>query len=466
VLTPKAVPELEIDPTTPVTFSIGPSKDLYQELNEQIIEFTQDTDRLVLPNLTRPRLFDINQVKPHPASLIAVALRHENYYYGALWISYDQPHTFSEDEVRFTTTLGGQAAIAAANSRLYQNAELGRRRLEAILSSSPDPMLVTDRRNRLLLANPAAWQVLNLGMDTDEGQPIEEVISHSKIIELMTSSNENQTAEIAFEDGFVYSATATSVLSEGQRVGRVCILQDVTHFKELDTLKSEFVSTVSHDLRTPLTLMRGYATMLEMVGKLNEQQNTYVNKIVEGVGSMSHLVNNLLDLGRIEAGIGLKLELISPKDVVDRVVESLRLQIIQKRIKLETEFALDSIQMIEADQALLQQALHNLLDNAIKFTRPEGKIIVRLKPTRDMMIFEVEDNGIGISPMDQNFLFEKFHRITLQGTEERKGTGLGLAIVKSIVERHNGRVWVDSKLGQGSKFYMEIPVNQEKHEEE
>src|SRR5512136_1907100 len=138
-------------------------------------------------------------------------------------------------------------------------------------------------------------------------------------------------------DGRVYLGTATPVISDGQRMGRVCVLRDVTHFKELDALKSDFVATVSHDLRSPLTLMRGYATMLEMVGQLNEQQTRYVRKIITGVESMSRLVNNLLDLGRIDAGVGLQLEMTPVHDVVERVVSGLQLQAAQKRIQLTTE---------------------------------------------------------------------------------------------------------------------------------
>jgi signal transduction histidine kinase len=148
------------------------------------------------------------------------------------------------------------------------------------------------------------------------------------------------------------TASATSVLAEGQRMGRVCVLRDVTHFKELDALKSDFVSTVSHDLRSPLTLMRGYATMLEMVGELNEQQTGYVRKIVSGVESMSRMVNNLLDLGRIEAGVGLQVEMISVHDVIERVVGALQLQAAQKRIQLTYEIPTQTIPLIEADQAL------------------------------------------------------------------------------------------------------------------
>ncbi len=463
VLTPAVLPELDGKASAPISFGQGPAGNLYRDLDEQILALTRQQDRLVLSNLYRPRLLTLAPGAPHPESLMAVALRHENHYYGALWVAYDQPHNFSEEEVRFLVTLGGQAALAAANARLFMTAEIGRRRLDSILASSPDPMLVTDQRDCLLLANPAAWQVLGLGVDTGDGQPIDQVVSEPALLDLLRASGaEKHSTEITLPDGRIFLATATPVLAEGQRVGRVCVMRDVTHFKELDALKSEFVSTVSHDLRSPLTLMRGYATMLEMVGQLNEQQTNYVRKIVGGVESMSRLVNNLLNLGRIEAGVGLLLEMIPVQDVVERVVSGLQLSAAQKHIQLSVEIPKQTIPLIEADQALLQQALQNLVENAIKFTRPEGKIVVRVQAQAIGMVFQVSDNGVGISPMDMPRLFEKFYRGAQQGMGDTRGTGLGLAIVKSIAERHGGRAWAESQLGKGSTFYLAIPLRQPK----
>jgi PAS domain S-box-containing protein len=461
VLSPQAMPDLGGDASRPVRFGFGPSQNLYRDLDEQILALTRQQDRLVLSNLLRPRLLNLAPNAPRPESLLAVALRHENSYYGALWVAFDQPHSFSEEEVRFLVTLGGQAALAAANARLFLNAEIGRRRLESILASSPDPVLVTDPSDRLLLTNPAAWQVLGLGLETDVGKPIDLVIQQAELVELLRSTSaEMQTTEINLPGGRIFLATATSVLAEGQRVGRVCVLRDVTHFKELDSLKSEFVSTVSHDLRSPLTLMRGYATMLEMVGQLNEQQTGYVRKIVSGVESMSRLVNNLLDLGRIEAGIGLQPEMVPVQDIVERVVNALQLQAAQKRIQLTADIPAQTIPLIEADQALLQQALHNLVENAIKYTRPEGKVMVRVQSQPIGVVFQVIDNGVGVSPMDLPRLFEKFYRGAQQAPKDERGSGLGLAIVKSIAERHGGRVWAESQLGKGSTFYLAIPPRQ------
>ena len=461
VLVPSVVPELDGDPTAPIRFGIGPAKELYSDLDEQILAFTHQQDRLVLTSPSRPRILNFVPDSPRPESLLAIALRHENLHYGALWVAYDRPHRFSEEEVRFMVTLAGQAALAAANARLFLNAEIGRQRLAAILASSPDPVLVTDQRDRLLLANPAAWQVLSLGLESDEGRPIDQVISQKELVDLLRSSSaEKQSVEVNLPGERFYLATASSVLAEGQRVGRVCVLRDVTHFKELDALKSEFVSTVSHDLRSPLTLMRGYATMLEMVGQLNEQQAMYVRKIVGGVESMSRLVNNLLDLGRIEAGVGLQLETVPVQDVLERVVGALQSQATQKRIQLNLEIPQQTIPLIEADQALLQQAVQNLLENAIKYTRAEGKVSVGVQVRQDRMVFEVKDTGIGISPMDQPRLFEKFYRGVQHSSKEQRGSGLGLAIVKSIAERHGGQVWVESQLGKGSAFYLAIPLRQ------
>ncbi len=453
--------------STPVSFGLGVASHQYRYLDEQILAITRGQERLVLSNLLRPRLLTLTPGLPRPESLIAVALRHESEYYGALWVAYDQPHTFSEEEVRFLITLAGQAALAAMNARLFLTAEIGRRRLESILDSSPDPVLVTDQRDCLLLANPAAWQVLRLADAGDESQvqgaPIDQLLKQSQLIDLLRSANpEKSSAEVALADGQTYLATATPVIAEGQRVGRVCMLRDVTRFKELNALKSDFVSNVSHDLRSPLTLMRGYATMMEMVGQLNEQQTGYVRKIITGVESMSRLVNNLLDIGRIEAGVGLQPEMIPVQDVLERVINGLQLSANQKHIQLSLELPPGTTPLIEADQALLEQAIQNLVENAIKYTKPNGTVHVKLQVQPIGMVFQVQDSGVGVSPMDLPRLFEKFYRGVQQGSMDARGTGLGLAIVKSIAERHGGRAWAESSLGKGSTFYFSIPLRQQK----
>jgi PAS domain S-box-containing protein len=359
--------------------------------------------------------------------------------------------------------LAGQAALAASNAHLFMTAEIGRQRLAAILASTPDPVLVTDHRDRLLLLNPAALQLFQMGAQASVGQPVADVLDQPELTDLMkVSITDQESVEVTLHNKRVYLATASSIMADEKPVGRVCILRDVTYFKELDALKSEFVATVSHDLRSPLTLMRGYATMLEMVGDLNNQQEGYVQKIVVGVESMSRLVNNLLDLGRIEAKIGLQLEMISVHDIIENIVDSLSMQAAQKQIQVQTNIPEEAIPLIEADQALLTQALNNLLENAIKYTPTGGKIWISVRPEDDRLIFEVRDTGIGVSPIDQPRLFEKFYRSANREAKRERGTGLGLAIVKSIAERHGGQVGLHSQLGSGSTFFISIPIRQQK----
>jgi signal transduction histidine kinase len=249
---------------------------------------------------------------------------------------------------------------------------------------------------------------------------------------------------------------------DGRQIGRVCIMRDVTHFKELDMLKSEFVSTVSHDLRSPLTLMRGYATMLEMVGELNEQQKGYVKKMISGVENMTRLVNNLLDLGRIDLGVGLQVEKVNVLDIIENVTSALQLQASQKNITLSVEFSKDMPYAVEADQALLRQAVYNLVENAIKYTPENQRVTIRTETQPDNLIFVVEDSGIGIAADDLPRLFEKFYRGKQREARAQHGSGLGLAIVQSIATNHGGRVWVNSEIGKGSTFHLQIPLSQPK----
>jgi PAS domain S-box-containing protein len=428
----------------PRRFALGPSQDRYAALDGRILALAEKQGKLVFKDLNRARGLGLAEGESRPGGLIAVALYHEDHYYGVLWAAFDEPHSFSDETVRFLSTLAGHAALAAANAGLFRAAEVGRQRLAAILASTPDPVLVTDQEHRLILANPAAKRALGAPIGTAEGQPTEQVIGQQELRDLLQElEGGKKSAEVVMPDGRVYFATASAVMADGRQVGRVCVMRDVTHFKQLDALKSDFVSTVSHDLRSPLTLMRGYATMLEMVGKLNEQQHSYVSKIIIGVESMSRMVNNLLDLGRIEAGVGLQVDSVPVKEIVEGVMDALQLQADQK-----------------ADRALLQQAVYNLAENAIKYTPEGGQVTLRVRSRPGELLYEVQDNGIGIPPADQARIFEKFYRGSQREARAQRGSGLGLAMVRSIAEQHGGRVWLESQQGQGSTFYLLIPLNQ------
>jgi signal transduction histidine kinase/HAMP domain-containing protein len=449
--------------STPVRYVDGPERDVYRHLDHQFLSLVEKQERLVMATVSRNRGLILDPNLPQPESLIAIALRNERRYHGVLWAAYNKQHIFTEAELQYISTLASQAALAVTNIRLYLTVEVSRRQLEAILNSTPDPVLVTDASNRLILANPAAAQVFDVRIGQDDHPLIEKTIQVKALNELLSSStNERRSTEVRMPDGKTYLAMASSMNADGRTVGRVCVLRDVSQLKEIDTLKSDFVSTVSHDLRSPLTLMRGYASMLEMSGDLNEQQKNYIRMIVQGVDNMAKLVNNLLDLGRIDFGVGLDVESIPVLDIVERVTSSLQYQAKQKNISLGVEIPRDLPNAVEADPALLHQALYNLVENALKYTPEGGVVTISLQPTPTSLTFAVQDTGCGIPEGDMPRLFEKFYRGTNREALAQRGTGLGLAIVKSIAERHSGKVWVESELNKGSVFYLQIPLAQPK----
>ena len=455
---------MDLDGDQLVRIGAGTATNIYEHLDSQIFDLMRTQEVLTIPNTTRVRRIVPATNMSHPMAIIAFALYFENTYFGTFWIGYDRPKSFTEDEVRFFSTLASEASLAAANSRLYAAAEVGRRRLEAVLSSTPEPVLVFDEKDRLLLLNPAAMHVPGLVQSAMPSRHVKDVLSAEPLVKLITAPLDERivSREINLANGKIYHASVAPVTGDEMQLGKVCVLRDITHYKELDSIKSDFVATVSHDLRTPLTLMRGYTSMLSMVGELNEQQKNYVNKMVNGVEAMSHLVSNLLDLGRIDAGISLHLEEISPETVIEKIIKQHQPQAAQKSISLKSEGLPDGKRVtMVADLALLQQALINLVDNAIKYSRSKGQVLIKLKLSGEHVLFEVHDTGIGIAPLDLPRLFEKFYRSGRREAYEQRGTGLGLAIVKSICERHHGRVWVDSQLGKGSVFTMEFPLRQE-----
>ncbi len=461
VLDADVLPEGLSESTEMTSIGQGEDTEAFAYLDPQILELARNRSPVMLSNPARMPLLDLGEDDPVPGAILIVALQHEQGYYGAIWLAYLEPHTFIDSEVRYIVTLAGQAALAATNSSLFGRAEIGRKRLAAILASTPDPILVLDHQDKLLLTNPVAAELLGIEHDFGIGESIERITDQQELIELLNGVQGGKISkEVKLKDGRIFLATASPVISGEHKLGRVCVLRDISQLKEMDELKSDFVATVSHDLRSPLTLMRGYATMLEMVGELNEQQQNYVHKIITGVESMSHLVQNLLDLGRIEAEVGLKLDMISAPDIVSEVADSFKIRASQKKIKLHVAPPNQTIPFISADKALLQQALRNLVDNAINFNQQGGNVWVRYTLEDGKIIFEVEDNGIGISPVDQQRLFEKFYRVESREKDKQGGTGLGLAIVKSIAERHGGDAWIKSELGVGSTFSLAIPIRQ------
>lgn len=445
----------------PLTFGEGPSAKDMAVFDRLLMTRTRQDNLLELDSPVSIREgLGISTTKRLPIkSLFSIPLFAKGRFQGILWLGFRQLHTFDTTERNFLQTLSSHASVMVENAHLFAKAEGGRRRLAAVLASTDDAVIVTDQTDRILLINRATERAFGLKASKVIGRAIIDVLFVPNLVEALTNKEKGSTdLEVYGRDQKVYFTNASTIFStNGQELGRVAVLHDVTHFKEVDKMKSDFVSTVSHDLRSPLTFMRGYATMITMVDELSDKQTEYLGKILGGIDQMSSLVDNLLDLGRIEAGIALEFTKLDIGSMIDSIAEEFWQHAHMSGLKINVE--VDPILApINGDKTLLNQALSNLLMNSIKYAPNSGDMKLKATQQNGELIISLQDHGPGIAKQDQMQLFEKFYRVKRPGTERIKGTGLGLSIVRSIAEQHGGQAWCHSQLGKGSTFFISIPV--------
>lgn len=452
-----------LNPTggNPLSFGEGPAAEEMAELDRQIMTRLRHASDLMLstPNQIRAVLGLDKEMDPAVPSLLAIPLRSHERFQGILWLGFRQQHSFDLTERNLLATLATQAAVLVENAWLYSSAESGRRRLAAVLASTSDAVIVTEQTERILLVNRAAERIFGLDAAAVRGRPVAQVILNEKLVLALTGKDDRaRNLEIPIGDGKTYYASASTIISnDGQVYGRVAVLRDITYLKEIDEMKSDFVATVSHDLRSPLTFMRGYATMLPMAGELNDKQGEYVGKILTGIDQMSQLVDDLLDMARIEAGVDLAQEPIEIRPLLQNIANEFWQHAHMAGIKVLVEVE-ENLPVIYGDTDLIRRALENLVGNAIKYAPSSGNLILGAEKVDGEVVFRIKDNGPGLTKQDQIRVFEKFHRVKEPGTERIKGSGLGLSIVKSIAERHGGRAWCYSQRGQGATFYLSVPI--------
>jgi signal transduction histidine kinase len=398
--------------------------------------------------------------EPLPASigaLIILRIASASAFYGALCVAYQEPQAFAEGLLELLAGFANQASLAVTNARLLEGTEYERERLAAILEAIPEGVLVVDADDCLQYANPTAEMMLGAGL-LGVGRPVAESLTQPELARLLKESAvEPRAMEFSGTEGRRLRGVVRSVRSaDGNGVWQVCVLQDVTSFRELDELKTEFVHTVSHDLRRPLTMMEGLVHMIEMLGPLNAAQQEYARRIRLSAQEMNRLVKDLLDLGRVESGLEIRRLPVQLPAIVAKVVDALKPEAAANNVKLRVKIP-EGMPELSADASLLERALGNLMENAIRFNRPGGAVEVSIKTTGNMVVVAVKDDGIGIAPADQPRIFEKFFRVSSATDPERPAWGLGLAIAKSVAEWHGGKIWFETKLGQGSTFYLALP---------
>lgn len=363
--------------------------------------------------------------------------------------------SFNERDVKLMSAIAEYAAAAIENARLYTNTILERNKLETLLTRIQDGVIVLDQDRRLLMVNQVAQSAFNLSGHLT-GQLFQNVFNDPELLELVQNAENDlfNRAELTIKDGRVFSMQTTSI----PEVGLAITMNDITYLKKLDEIKSDFVHTVSHDLRSPLTAIMGYIDLIDRVGPLNETQQEFVRRVQFSVQNITTLVDDLLNLGKIESGFDVQREKIYLDQLIRFIVEGFQNQIIEKRFNFQLEVP-EAVPPVFANPTQVRQVIENLLDNAFKYTPPGGKISLRIHVEQNQIIFQIQDGGIGISPLDLPYIFDKFYRAGNVGNV--LGTGLGLSIVKSIIDNHQGRIWVESSPGDGTTVTVMLAVMEE-----
>ncbi len=373
---------------------------------------------------------------------------------GLLVLAHEQGGYFLQEHMLLLQALASQAAIAIENARLFLSTKQEWQRLGAVLQCAADATLMFDLARNLSLFNIAAENLFAKSA-LRLGQPLTEGAGYDVFVDLLAeaaNAEKHQSRDITWPDNRIFRVTITPL--EG---GYVASLHDISDFKRLERVKNEFIMTASHDLRSPITMVRGFSKLLSQVGPLNPDQQNFVRQIQSASETMDALVQSLFELTKGDLGEPLQLADVNLSKIAANAVQAFGSQVKAKQQRL-TFVSQSAPIKVRGNELLLFRALGNLLGNAIKYSPQGGKISITAKVENKTVKIDVQDTGYGIPATDLPFIFDRFYRVRNGNTSQIEGNGLGLAIVKSIVENHGGQVSVESELGKGTCFSVTLPL--------
>ena len=336
-----------------------------------------------------------------------------------------------------------------------------RKMFYSLLENMKDGILITDESGIVRLVNQATRQLFNIGEGEIIGSTLAESLRDHRVNEMLqqcSASHQQQstTIEISSTKSFIHCTAAP--LFDGQSRNILFLFQDLTRVHQLEIIRRDFVSNVSHELRTPLASLKLITETLQD-GALNDPPaaNRFLKQMDNEVDNLTQMVEELLELSRIESGqVPLDRQWIKPEELVHTA--GIRMAMQAERAGLEFSYGCDAeLPAILVDSSRLSQVLLNLIHNAIKFTPPGGRIELSAIEENNHVIFFVKDNGVGIPEKDLERIFERFYKSDRSRTQH--GTGLGLSISKHLVEKHGGKIWVESSFNAGSTFKFSIPIS-------
>jgi two-component system phosphate regulon sensor histidine kinase PhoR len=359
--------------------------------------------------------------------------------------------------------------LRAERERSLRDVATEKSRVKTIINCMGDGILVCDKESCIVLANPAASRMLEIPESRLIGNNASQSNLHPDLwkaieesLKIHESPYTSMSQELCIGESakiFLRAHTAPVRNDLNEIMGTVTVLQDISHLKELEKMKSEFIAMVAHELRAPIATVEQQLTVIlgSMAGELNEKQEQMIARAKERTKGVLVLIKDLLDLSRIEAGTMVQYkEPLSLTDVIPRVLEMMKVDAAEKNIDIEYSSPLNT-SIIQADRNSMVGILTNLISNAIKYTTAGGKVTITLGDDDGFVKVSVADTGIGIKSEDIPRIFDKFYRVKSSETRQIIGTGLGLSIVKSIVDAHMGKVVVESTEGKGTTFSISLP---------
>lgn len=408
----------------------------------------------MVPDVTMDK--DYYPTSPTIRSMIAVPIFREERVVAVIALESAKLNGFTEEHLNFTLKLASRAGVSVQNARLFSETQREKDKLALILRHIADVVMVLDDEQRVILLNHSALQVF--GLDNQRsyvGERLPVIVPESPLLPWLNTfgtSSHPKDPSLRLTNGRVYNV----IVTEHPDIGRTMVLQDVTYFKEMDQLKRELITTVTHDLKQPLSIMRGYLDLLSMVDSSDDRIKRYIVSLEHAFSMMRQLIEDLLDMARIEEGIQLSRKPLTVNDIVKNCLMNFTHVIDQRHLRVDID--LPALPLIEGDAARLTQVFQNLIGNAIKYTPPDGQVHIRGEAADAVVMIHIQDSGIGISAEDQQHIFERFFRVRNTQTAKIEGTGLGLAIVQSLVQAHGGTIRVVSERDEGSTFTVSLPI--------
>ena len=354
--------------------------------------------------------------------------------------------------------------MADISSQRFDIIKTERDQLSTILKSMNEGVITVTSEGLITHVNAAACRMLRTSGERCLGQALKDIDGSDNLDQAFRQCQQQQTSveRIIQLDGYTFSRhyrLHVTLLKQSHRADAILVLQDITAVQRIDKMRADFVANASHELKTPITAIRGFAeTLIEDDTIDHAIQQRFMRKIHGQSIRLSALVSDLLALSRLESNDEAYNTQVDLQRVVQRVCANLQAVAQTQKVTLELQTKDGPVTLLGDDNALGQMAT-NLIDNAIKYTAAKGTVTVALTVTEGLAVLAVKDNGLGIDESDQERIFERFYRVDKARSQSLGGTGLGLAIVKHIVQSHKGRLQLKSKLNQGSTFTITIPLS-------